>query len=109
MKKASWEKIDIDEVLDIDWVNWKPKTKIGKRFLKWAGYNLPRHMPIEDWNLPWAVCFTMAIEKIISQQISLAKKDVLKDVEKELEGLDCGFCNYESEVKKRISDLKSKK
>lgn len=35
-----------------------------------------------------------------------ARREVIEKVEKELEGLDCGFCNYEKEVKERLATLR---
>lgn len=107
MKINNWEKINIDEVSETSWSDWKPKTKIGEKFLYWAGCNLPRHMPIEDWNLPWAVCFTMAIEQIISQQISFAEKEIIKKIIN-LVAKEMLIANQEKQPTSRLTSLAMK-
>lgn len=36
------------------------------------------------------------------------REKVLSEVEKALDGLDCGFCNYGDEVKSRLAELRTK-
>ena len=43
---------------------------------------------------------------MISKFLTDARREVIEKVEKELEGLDCGFCNYEKEVKERLATLR---
>ena len=37
--------------------------------------------------------------------LALSRAEVLGEVRGKLKGLDCGFCNYESEVKLRLDEL----
>lgn len=45
------------------------------------------------------------LESLIADE----RKKVIEEIEETLKGLDCGFCNYEDEVKIRLNQLKEDK
>jgi len=44
----------------------------------------------------------------IEKALDSMREETLREVEEKLDGLDCGFCNYEKEVKLRLNKLKTK-
>ena len=46
------------------------------------------------------------LESEKKKELADERREVIEEVEKELGGLDCGFCNYEKEVKERLAALK---
>lgn len=48
-------------------------------------------------------------KNFISRAFKAGQTQALDWVEKELDGLDCGFCNYGDEVKLRLEKLKQRK
>ena len=47
------------------------------------------------------------VKRFLSKALDTMREETLREVEEELDGLDCGFCNYESEVKERLAKLKT--
>ena len=48
------------------------------------------------------------VKEFLFKALDSMREETLREVEEKLDGLDCGFCNYEKEVKLRLNKLKTK-
>jgi hypothetical protein len=78
----------------MDDIKKNPKWKLNNECTDWAIGELDKAMEV--------------FNKEISHQKALSRAEVLEEIRGKLKGLDCSFCNYESEVKLRLDELEEK-
>lgn len=79
-------------------------TKFRQFLANWDYAHLTRKVSVEESR---QMCDEFALT--LATALEDERNKVIEEVEETLKGLDCGFCNYEDEVKIRLNQLKEGK